>query len=229
MSVLQDRTLSLLDHPCFQTSTTPVVASCPFDQALASEKEPRLSHSQSLGFEKKFMCLEKDLQGEKLSLSKKDALLLSSVARDARSEHTDIPWNSILPPLLRADNLRSVAPIHMADSSLVGHTDLHQAGVESLVRRESSPCTPKDFSSHVESVIGDLKNEKLVCSKESLVFIQNARKCDACPNDMAACFDASLRPFQVSIIRTQHGELFAKQSLIILYRKSTSQEISSLR
>lgn len=206
MSDPRNSTSSFLGHVRFHKSDAPVRTTSPpeyFDQTLVPGNDTLPSNIQASGFEDQLLHLEKGLREEKLNVSKKDALLLSAVARDARRKHIDINWDHFLPSLFQAEDLRTMEPAsaahNEAGSSLMGHTSLDRRGVESPLQRKSSPCAPKDFPGHVESVIKGLENEKLSCAKESLVLIQNARKCDVYPNDTALCFDATLRPYQVSI------------------------------
>lgn len=207
-------TASLLGHPHFQTPDALVKTSNPleyFDQTLASEKDTLSNERPLSGLGQRFLGLEKINHKEKLNVSRKDALLLSAVAWDARRKRTDINWDNFLPSLFRNEDLKTTVPTfethHVACPSLSEKMGLQRHGMESPVQREGCPCAPRNFGSHVESVIGELKNERLRCSKESLVLIQNARKCDAYPNDAVVCFDSILRPYQVSVAGTQHTDV----------------------
>lgn len=223
MSGTQITSPSFLNHARFHSSATPVGASNPleyFDQAYASENNTLPNDKHPTGIKEKLLYLEKYLHKEKLNLSKEDVLLLSAVARDARREHMDINWDNFFPPLLPTGELQTIGPVCMTHKehgmSSRGHPVLNRFGMESSVLQENSPSVSKDLSRHVESVIGELKNEKLSCSKKSLVLIKNARKCDTYPDDVSTWFDAISRPCQVGIapVPAQHRNFNTKQSFL---------------
>ncbi|OJJ37698.1 hypothetical protein ASPWEDRAFT_182542 [Aspergillus wentii DTO 134E9] len=130
--------------------------------------------------------IEQDLRKEKLDLRKEDARFLSMIIRDVKAEQIDIDWDSLLPSFNRIRRLKVETPILHIDSDTdilslkkpvsYDHDDIELPPAEKYPR-DCQMDILDSFLGMADKTIGNMKMEKLDCTKDSLVMIQNARKC----------------------------------------------------
>lgn len=188
----------------------------PTDQACEDDASP--NHDHLSVFENHLPTIEQELHAERLNLSKKDALFLSATARGARTNHTDINWDSYLPSMRQIESLRVEMPAlmthHETDLALLKqHVFFSRRDVVSSLLRGnlSYPLVPEDSSDGFQEpgleVIETLKRERLNCSRGSLGLIQNAMRCgDIGPSD-GSFYKTVLRPYQVSTHKFDRKEI----------------------
>ncbi|KAI9930537.1 hypothetical protein MW887_011291 [Aspergillus wentii] len=129
--------------------------------------------------------IEQDLRKEKLDLRKEDARFLSMIIRDVKAEQIDIDWDSLLPSFNRIRRLKVETPILHIDSDTdilslkkpvsYDHDDIELPPAEKYPR-DCQMDILDSFLGMADKTIGNMKMEKLDCTKDSLVMIQNARK-----------------------------------------------------
>lgn len=208
---------SLLDYAGFHGIATPYGITCPldyFDTVQARGDDASTNHDQLFGFENHLSTIEPELHAERLNVSKRDARFLSAVARDTRGNNVDINWDTYLPSMRRLESLKVETPALMTHhgtdlAMLKKHTFFNRRDVVSSLPRRSLPY-PIEGSSHRlreagPEIVETLKSERLNCSRDSLVLIQNAVRCgDIRPSDRSLYFKTLLRPWQVSMAENDH-------------------------
>lgn len=207
---------SLLEYARFHGIATPFTTINPLeyvDQILEnspSSKEESSPASNSYTTTP-WKCIERQLNSEKLNLSKKDARLLSTVIRDTRAERVEMNWDECLPSLPRIESLKVDLPAltthHESEINALTSSVRSCRGNEalSLLRTclpYSLPKSSKNFNT-CHKIDKTTKTEKLNCTRETFLLIQNARNC----GDVSSAMDCLETHFLV------YEVLFPRESL----------------
>lgn len=124
--------------------------------------------------------VDREIRDEKLGVQKECARLLSSIIQGTKTKGLEIDWDDYLPAFDCNDDLRLEGPLlrKAERETLVRSTrplsdDGRKVGpVHEYVRRLGEGDPPDGVRQGVDNVMTKIKNEKLHCSKDSLVLIQ---------------------------------------------------------
>ncbi|GLA35303.1 hypothetical protein AnigIFM63309_010706 [Aspergillus niger] len=145
--------------------------------------------------------IEQDLRHEKLDIRKEGLQFLSSVLRDIKRDNIDDCWEQVLPSWYRYDDVKLELPLFTSDNDsylALPAEPLRYSREENILCSIEGLASDYDsiFSSdmiHEADIIGNsVSKEKLDCSKDALLLIQDARQAGNCPPDL----DDLLRPFK---------------------------------
>lgn len=148
--------------------------------------------------------IKPQLSSEKLNLSKNDSLLLSTVIRGMRAERVQVNWDDCLPLSPRIEGLKVEPPAltthHESDMATLASSVRSGRGNEVLSLLQTClPYSLPRFSTGFNmgyEIEEKVKKERLNCTRESLLLIQNARKCgDIGP--VMDCLEAHLQAYEV--------------------------------
>ncbi|PWY68422.1 hypothetical protein BO70DRAFT_300605 [Aspergillus heteromorphus CBS 117.55] len=148
----------------------------PLPEDALSELKGHLYHSQE--------AVEQELHQGKLGIRKEGALYLSSVLRDSKTASTDEYWDKLLPAWGRHDKLKLELPIFNSDNDtyLRPSKDPIQYSQDDyslvdlpcdLSKAELSKSLPDN-----NDIEKQVRDERLDCTKASLMLIQDARRGD---------------------------------------------------
>ncbi|GKZ80221.1 hypothetical protein AnigIFM56816_004438 [Aspergillus niger] len=144
--------------------------------------------------------IEQDSRHEKLDIRREGLQFLSSVLRDIKRDNIDDCWEQVLPSWYRYDDLKLELPLFTSDNDsylALPAEPLRYPREENILCSIEGLASDYDsiFSSdmiHKADVIGNsVSKEKLDCSKDALLLIQDARQAGNRPPDL----DDLLRPF----------------------------------
>lgn len=129
-------------------------------------------------------ALNEKIRGEKLKVSKQSARFLSSLINEAQDQSFSINWDDILPHFRYFDYVRIQPPIfpltHETDLTLSKKPLRYRADEITLqpdssqeIAFDPSPLTSLQLTG--KSLLEQVKNEKVRCSRESFSLIQSVR------------------------------------------------------
>lgn len=204
---------SLLEYARFHGIATPSTTVNPLeyiDQIL--ENSPSSKHeslpTSSRHTKTPWGSIERELNSEKLSLSNNDARLLSTVIRDTRAERVEVNWDDCLPSLPRIEGLKVELPVltthHESEINSLTSSVRSRRGNEALSLLQiclpySPPKSSKSFNT-AHGIDEKIKTERLNCTRESFLLIQNARKCGDISPAMD-CLETHLLAYEVLFLR----------------------------
>ncbi|KAA8650950.1 uncharacterized protein ATNIH1004_003640 [Aspergillus tanneri] len=173
---------------------------------------------------------EQNIFKEKLNIRKGGVRFLSSIIQ---AEKGEIKWDDCLPDFDHVDNLRLETPIlsavHDTDMLLsrspliYSESDIDLQPLE--VSTEDKPQS--HFLSNSNQAMEEIKAEKLSCTKDSLVLIQNAAQCSP-PSayELEELFSSETRLGQDDLIFPEPPPLILS-SVHDTYRRSPSSDAKS--
>ncbi|PYH96626.1 hypothetical protein BO71DRAFT_470718 [Aspergillus ellipticus CBS 707.79] len=137
--------------------------------------------------------VEHGLHSEKLDIRREGARYLSSILRDTKANDIDEYWDKVLPAWGKHDNLKLEPPIFDPgnDNSLMPSKDPVRYSHENYslhppMDPPSDVCDAnlsKYFTNTTNDIEKRITDEKLDCTKASLMCIQNARHVGNCTLD----------------------------------------------
>ena len=136
-------------------------------------------------------AVEQKVQREKLTILKDSAFLLSSAIKDVSLGSIPITYEDFLPSYHSVSRLMLEPPLLKCEPALLGRHDLRLATLKlplEAVRDENDEglVFPDYFWELPDEVWGELKNERIDCPREALLFLQETRKYveEALPEDI---------------------------------------------
>ncbi|PYH42306.1 uncharacterized protein BP01DRAFT_136510 [Aspergillus saccharolyticus JOP 1030-1] len=129
--------------------------------------------------------LEQELLHEKLNLKKESAILLASALRKLEPADIEAHWEGILPSWDRFDKFKVEPPIFTheqekelppsADSACYTHDECHLSPLEDNIS-ERDVVLARGLINGIEICDESIRDERLDCTKEALLLIQESRK-----------------------------------------------------
>lgn len=207
---------SLLEYARFHGIATPSITVNPLEYIDQTCETKPSTKSESSATLKDYIptgkSIERDANSEKLNVSKNDARLLSTV-RNMRAECLEVKWDDYLPSIPRMEGLKIELPVlmthHESDmATLINSVRSSRGSVALSLLQTCPPYSIADCSSSFVNMgseaEGRARMERLSCSKECFLLIQNARKCgDIDPADINTCLEIDLQAYQVRPSRKQ--------------------------
>ncbi|KAL2849540.1 hypothetical protein BJY01DRAFT_245827 [Aspergillus pseudoustus] len=144
-------------------------------EAVLSKYNDRLSDARA--------AVEETLRQEKLHIPERAGRLLASVICEAQTERAMVDWDDILPDFYRFGDMKLELPIFpMEDDSKSLHYASHDIELQ-LSQNPYKAADPNPDAAHPLSrlhanripLLEQIRKEKLVCSRGSISFMQNAR------------------------------------------------------
>lgn len=200
---------SLLDYARFYgiasdfTAIDPVA--CIDDSHRTPPSEPRTKPAIEQ-LRKAHQPITQPFLKEKLDIKKEGAHLLSTVIRDAGAAKTeDFNWGDILPAFHRTERLQLDTPIFPAEhdtNTLLAQGQLRyeerEIQLEPLQESVSDETIRSPLADSINEAMGNIKSEKLSCSKGALLLIQRSTDCAKPSKEaLADLLVDELRPCQV--------------------------------
>lgn len=193
-AMTQHREPSLLEYARFYGVSVDHLAANPFDLITPDLKRIYESHSTTentprVDFSFPEPPLEKELRNEKLEIGRDGARFLSNIIKDASTKTTNpIDWDTYLPKRrrvrsLKADELPLLKTVHELDMASFGHERITLDPATLKLHLEKTQdendegiVFPKDFWKLPGRVLEKVKTEKLDCTREAFMLIQEARR-----------------------------------------------------
>lgn len=127
------------------------------------------------------VSLEQSLYQDKLHVSQRAGRLLSSIVRESQAKSPSIDWKEIFPAFRRIDDIKLNAPIFpMEDKRKTQRYTSHD--IRSQVSKEPFKTDSTDATSFMTiintddfSLLEKIREEKLVCTRDSVALMQHAR------------------------------------------------------
>ncbi|KAL2847690.1 hypothetical protein BJX68DRAFT_268081 [Aspergillus pseudodeflectus] len=179
---------SLLGYARFHGIASSFLEIDPFDHvdfshiALRDDTLPEAVQSECLNrLNDARVSLEQSLYQDKLHVSQRAGRLLSSIVRESQAKSPSINWKEVFPAFRRIDDIKLNAPIFpMEDKRKTQRYTSHDIKLQVL--KEPFKTDSTDATSFMTSINADdfsllekIREEKLVCTRDSVALMQHAR------------------------------------------------------